>query len=78
MATVISNEELPSLAALLDDIDAWQSIIANWNDQQRSMIEALSPIDALHHETFARLIRAIKAKPAAALLPDGSLWRLSQ
>ncbi len=71
MATVpqhdSSHKEPLSLAALLKDIDALQSIVASWNEQQRNTVEALRhAIDALHREAFTRLIRALKDDPAAA------------
>ncbi len=71
MATVpqhdSSHKEPLSLAALLKDIEALQSIVASWNEQQRNTVEALRhAVEALHREAFARLIRTIRDEPAAA------------
>ncbi len=57
----------PTLDGLLKDIEALQTIVAGWDEQQRHTVEALRrAIEALHREAFARLIRALKDDPAAA------------
>ncbi len=69
MAAASQSEtaDVPTLDALLKDIEALQSIVAGWDDQQRNTVAALRrAIEALHREAFARLIRALKDEPAAA------------
>ena len=58
MAAVAEQSDAPDLAGLLRDVEALQSIVAGWDEQQRNTVEALQrAVDALHREAFARLIR---------------------
>ena len=67
MAAAAERSDTPGLAGLLKDIEALQSVVAGWDEQQRNTVEALQrAIDALHREAFARLIRLLKQEPAAA------------
>jgi Fe-S cluster biogenesis protein NfuA/nitrite reductase/ring-hydroxylating ferredoxin subunit len=56
-----------SLAVLSRDIEALHAVVASWGERERTGVQALEgAIDALHKEAFTRLIRALKATPAAA------------
>jgi Fe-S cluster biogenesis protein NfuA/nitrite reductase/ring-hydroxylating ferredoxin subunit len=56
-----------SLAVLSRDLDALHAVVASWGERERNGAQALEgALDALHKEAFARLIRALKATPAAA------------
>ncbi len=62
-----STTQPSPLDGLLKDIEALQTIIAGWDEQQRNTAGALRrAIEALHREAFARLIRTLKNEPAAA------------
>jgi Fe-S cluster biogenesis protein NfuA/nitrite reductase/ring-hydroxylating ferredoxin subunit len=48
------------------DIEALEGIVATWGEIERNTVAALErAIDALHKEALTRLIRALKAAPAA-------------
>jgi Fe-S cluster biogenesis protein NfuA/nitrite reductase/ring-hydroxylating ferredoxin subunit len=54
------------LAGLLRDLHRFETIFAAWDQAPRSVVEAYRrAIDALHREALRRLIRALKAQPAA-------------
>lgn len=56
-----------ALSTLVRDIEALESISASFDERERLTLEALKhAIDALHKEAFTRLIRKLKAHPAAA------------
>lgn len=54
------------LAEFIGDIERLESIVATWDDTPRSVVAAHKvAIEALNAEAFRRLIRALKADPAA-------------
>jgi Fe-S cluster biogenesis protein NfuA/nitrite reductase/ring-hydroxylating ferredoxin subunit len=54
------------LEVLLKDIQALESVIATWGEQERNVVQALKlSIDALNKEALTRLIRTIKKEPTA-------------
>jgi Fe-S cluster biogenesis protein NfuA/nitrite reductase/ring-hydroxylating ferredoxin subunit len=56
-----------SLAALRHDIEALEALVSTWDERERSAVAALErALDALHKEALTRMIRALKASPAAA------------
>jgi nitrite reductase/ring-hydroxylating ferredoxin subunit/Fe-S cluster biogenesis protein NfuA len=57
----------PSLAALSRDIEALEALVATWGEREQSAVRALGrAVDALHKEALTRMIRVLKANPAAA------------
>src|SRR5688572_27625227 len=55
------------LASLVRDIEALEAVSASFDERERNTMEALKrAIDALHKEAFTRLIKKLKAHPAAA------------
>ncbi|HTV22153.1 MAG TPA: NifU family protein [Polyangiaceae bacterium] len=56
-----------TLAQLRRDIEALETVIAAWDERERSVVAAFArALDALHKEALTRMIRALKASPAAA------------
>src|SRR5262249_41857060 len=56
-----------SLASLVRDSEARESVAAGFEERERNTLEALKrAIDAVHKEAFTRLIKKLKAHPAAA------------
>jgi Fe-S cluster biogenesis protein NfuA/nitrite reductase/ring-hydroxylating ferredoxin subunit len=56
----------PTLASLVKSIESLEVIVEGWNDSQRLTVQALrKAIEDLHKEALSRLIRGIKAHPAA-------------
>lgn len=54
------------LAGLLGDLERLETLFATWDQDGRNAVEAYRrAIDALHAEALARLIRALRAQPAA-------------
>ena len=54
------------LAGLLGDLHRLEAIFAAWDQAPRSVVEAYRrAIDGLHREALRRLIRTLKAQPAA-------------
>ncbi|WP_407186867.1 NifU family protein [Bradyrhizobium centrosematis] len=54
------------LAGFIGDIERLESIVATWEEEPRSVVAAHKlAIEALNAEAFRRLIRALKADPAA-------------
>nr|GAJ37401.1 naphthalene 1,2-dioxygenase system ferredoxin component [Bradyrhizobium sp. DOA9] len=54
------------LAGFIGDIERLESIVATWEEEPRSVVAAHKlAIEALNSEAFRRLIRALKADPAA-------------
>jgi Fe-S cluster biogenesis protein NfuA/nitrite reductase/ring-hydroxylating ferredoxin subunit len=65
-AALPAPHETP-LATLLRDVEALHGLVGSWGDRERNTVMALErAIDALHKEALSRLIRALKASPAAA------------
>ena len=63
-STVLETQ--PTLASLVKSIESLEVIVEGWNDSQRLTVQALrKAIEDLHKEAFSRLIRGIKADPAA-------------
>lgn len=59
-------EERDDLAGFVREIAAFETVFAAWEDPQRSAIgHYRDAIEALHAEAFRRLIRTLKAEPAA-------------
>jgi Fe-S cluster biogenesis protein NfuA/nitrite reductase/ring-hydroxylating ferredoxin subunit len=57
----------PDLERLVRDIGALETIVQGWDDNQRTTVRALQhAVDALHREALVRLIRIVRADPAAA------------
>jgi nitrite reductase/ring-hydroxylating ferredoxin subunit/Fe-S cluster biogenesis protein NfuA len=64
----------PGLDRLLQDINALEMLVANWEAQQANTVTALRrAVDALHREAFARLIRSLRTEPAAMVVLKESL-----
>ncbi len=60
------QESQPTLASLIKSIESLEVIVEGWNDSHRLTVRALrKAIEDLHKEAFSRLIRGIKAEPAA-------------
>lgn len=60
------KSEQKSLAEILKDIQALESIVENWDEQQKRTVNALKlAIDELNREAFSRLIRSAKTDPSA-------------
>lgn len=56
-----------TLAGLRRDVEALETVVATWDERERNTVAALErALDALHKEALTRLIRALKASPAAA------------
>jgi len=57
----------PDLESLLKDLRVLEELVESWDDEsRRNTVMALkSAVDALNKAAFARLIRALKAEPAA-------------
>ncbi len=65
-ATVLSEDSQVNLDSLLKDIQSLESLVADWDEQQRNTLQALKKAhDDLNKEAFTRLIRALKTDPAA-------------
>jgi len=55
-----------SLEKLLKDIESLEGVVASWDEHERNIVLALRrAIDDLNREAIARLIRTLKADPAA-------------
>jgi Fe-S cluster biogenesis protein NfuA/nitrite reductase/ring-hydroxylating ferredoxin subunit len=56
----------PTLSSLLKDVESLEAVVQGWDEAQRLTVRALrQAVDDLHKEAFARLIRGLKAEPAA-------------
>ncbi|MBS2007560.1 MAG: NifU family protein [Cyanobacteria bacterium SZAS TMP-1] len=61
-----SAAEEVTLEKLLKDIESLESIVSNWDEQQRMTVTALrKAIDDLNKEALARVIRGLKKNPEA-------------
>lgn len=55
-----------SLSRLLRDIENLEGIVSSWDPEQQNTVLALrNTLEALNKEAFARLIKNVKAEPAA-------------
>jgi Fe-S cluster biogenesis protein NfuA/nitrite reductase/ring-hydroxylating ferredoxin subunit len=62
------------LAEFLNDVEGLESIFATWDETQRGAVEAYRrAIEALHGEALTRLVRALKADPAALAAMKGAI-----
>jgi len=56
----------PELATMIGDLQRFEQIFAGWDDHQRGAVAAYKrTIDELHGEAVRRIVRALKAEPAA-------------
>lgn len=65
-----ASPDFPEVAldALLKDINALETIVADWNEHESNTVEALRRADdALHKEAISRLIKAVKQVPEAMI-----------
>ena len=63
-ATIAASQ--PTLSSLVKGIESLEAIVQGWDESQRLTVQALrQAIEDLHKEAFARLIRGVKAEPAA-------------
>ncbi|GGI25975.1 MULTISPECIES: NifU family protein [Bradyrhizobium] len=65
-----AHESTPTLredlAGFVGDIERLETVVATWDETQRGVVSAYKiAIEALNAEAFRRLIRALKADPAA-------------
>jgi nitrite reductase/ring-hydroxylating ferredoxin subunit/Fe-S cluster biogenesis protein NfuA len=70
-APVASSERragrAPSVPPLVRDLLALEAVVQGFDERERLVVQAFKrALDALHKEAFARLIRRLKAEPAAA------------
>lgn len=66
--SAVDSEPTPreDLAGLLGDLERLEAIFALWDDGPRNQVAAYRrAVDALHREALRRLIRALRADPAA-------------
>jgi len=64
--TISEDENVVELDGLLKDIQSLETLTSDWDEQQRNTLQALKQAhDDLNKEAFTRLIRALKAEPAA-------------
>ncbi len=62
----ISLQKQVDLETLLKDIQSLNSLVEQWDEQQRNTVQALTQAhDDLNKEAFTQLIRALKETPAA-------------
>lgn len=62
------------LSGFLNDVEGLEQIFANWDETQRGAVEAYRrAIEALHGEALIRLVRALKADPAAFAAMKGAI-----
>ncbi len=67
-AEAMITEQQPDLDTLLKDIQSLDGLVEQWEEQQRNTVQALTQAhDDLNKEAFTRLIRALKADPAALI-----------
>ncbi len=67
LAEPVFTESESELDNLLKDIQSLESIVANWDEQQRNTVEALLRAHGdLNKEAFTRLIRSLKKNTVAA------------
>lgn len=65
-AESVTGENLPTLDALLKDVQSLEGLVATWDQKQQSTYQALREAhDALCKEALSRLIRALKSDPGA-------------
>lgn len=65
-AETVSEANVVHLDRLLKDIQSLESLTTEWDEQQQNTLKALKRAhDDLNKEAFIRLIRALKAEPAA-------------
>jgi Fe-S cluster biogenesis protein NfuA/nitrite reductase/ring-hydroxylating ferredoxin subunit len=64
----VPGEDPPvDLDRLIHDIGALETVVAGWDDQQRTVVRALQhAMDVLHKEALVRLIRTLRADAGAA------------
>lgn len=61
-----TQTEHPTLDRLLQDIQALETLTADWDEQHTDTLSALRiAVDDLHREAFARLIRQLRTDPAS-------------
>lgn len=61
-------EATPSLDALVNEINQYEALISEWNEEQRATVSGLQrAIEALHREALTRLIRQVKQEALPAL-----------
>ncbi len=64
-AEAMTLQNPPDLDTLLKDIQSLDGLVAQWDEQQRNTVQALTQAhDDLNKEAFTRLIRALKETPA--------------
>lgn len=64
-----TGDNLPTLDALLKDVQSLEGLVADWDEQQQNTYQALREAhDALSKEAISRLIRALKPDPGAMAL----------
>jgi nitrite reductase/ring-hydroxylating ferredoxin subunit/Fe-S cluster biogenesis protein NfuA len=62
------------LDGLLGDIEQLEALFASWDERQRGAITAYRlALEALHAEALRRLVRALKAEPAALAAMRGAV-----
>lgn len=67
-AESLITEQQPELDTLLKDIQSLDSLVEQWDEQQRNTVKALIKAhNDLNKEAFSRLIRSLKADPAALI-----------
>ena len=65
-AEAMTRQSQPDLDTLLKDIQSLDGLVEQWDEQQRNTMHALIQAhDDLNKQAFSRLIRALKADPAA-------------
>jgi nitrite reductase/ring-hydroxylating ferredoxin subunit/Fe-S cluster biogenesis protein NfuA len=61
-------EVAPSLDALVNEINQYETLISEWNEEQRATVSGLRrAIETLHREALTRLIRQVKQQALPAL-----------
>ena len=65
----VTGDNLPTLDALLKDVQSLEGLVVDWDEQQQNTYLALREAhDALSKEAISRLIRALKSDPGAMAL----------
>jgi len=74
LAATSATPELSDLDVLLRDIARLESIFESWEETPRAAVTAYArAIEALHGEALRRLVRTLKADPAALAAMKGAL-----
>jgi nitrite reductase/ring-hydroxylating ferredoxin subunit/Fe-S cluster biogenesis protein NfuA len=67
-AEALLIQQQPDLDTLLKDIQSLDGLVEQWDEHQRNTVQAITQAhDDLNKEAFSRLIRALKADPAALI-----------